>query len=391
MSERWQRVLWTLMALVAVGLGVATVLLFHESRQWPAVAEPAYRIAYTSWQDDGIGLWTCNLRGQDARRLTPSGAMDSHAAIEPRHSGMAVPRVAFLRVPQEARADPDSGAGTLGGVYVMSAQGGEPVKVSGTLQRIWVVSPCWLGDGKHVVFAALEDVNGDGQWLAGESGVYVSDIEARQPRPIARLGGQVTRLACSPTKPLVIATFMLKDRSTSILLGTEGGRPLLQGAAPAACWSPDGAHLAAYLLDDHKIHILDTDGSELSVLSPPGEVIDLLWLPLRAAEGSGLGGQLLATATTQQGIGAGQMYLRAVEPPSAHWQRLGDPSDYVIHMAPSPDGRYVAYTVFAGAGQSGRPAQADLYLLDLDTMQKLQLTSDEGFEGLAAWIPWLPQ
>ena len=390
MNDRLLRVLWTLMALVAVGLGAATAYLFRETRRLSAVAQPPYRIAYVSWQDDDVGLQTCNLQGQDVRRLTSAEGMDAFVAAEPLHAGMSVPRVAFLRAhPEPQVGASESSVGMEGAVYVMSADGGPPVQVSGTLQRIWDVPPCWLAGGKQLVFAALEDLNGDGKWLADESGLYICDADKAEPRRFAAGSGTVTRLACSPIDPLVIVTWVESDRTSSALLSTEGGKPLLEGDAPVACWSPDGAQIAAYLLDDRRIHILRTDASELYDLEPPpGEIVDLLWLPMWPAQGQNQTGQLLAVASSQHGIGAGQMYLRSVEPRAESWQRLSNQDDYIIHMAPSPDGRYVAYTLYTGSsGQRNGPPQADLYLLDLSSGQDLRLTTDKGFEGLAAWIP----
>ena len=391
MSERLQRVLWILMGLVAVALGVATVYLFRESRAVFAAAQPAYRIAYISWQEDGVSLQTCNLQGQDVRRLTTSEAVDLFVASEPLHGGTSVPRLAFLRLrPEQQAGTSESGVGAEGAVYVVSAQGGSPAPVSGTLQRVWNVSPCWLAGGQQVVFAALEDLNGDGKWLAGETGVYISDADKPEPRRFAAGNGTVARLACSPADPLVIVTWMDGERTSSALLSTEGGKPLLEGAAPVACWSPDGTQIAAYLLDDHRIHILRTDGTELYDLNPPpGELVDLSWLPPRPDRGPEEAGQLLATATSQYGIGAGQMYLRSAGASATGWERLTGLDDYVIHMAASPDGRYVAYTLYAGSsGQDSQVPQADLYLLDLSNRQDLRLTSEENFEGLATWVSW---
>jgi hypothetical protein len=117
--------------------------------------------------------------------------------------------------------------------------------------------------------------------------------------------------------------------------------------------------------------------------------VDLLWLPSWPAQGQDQAGHLLTVASSQHGIGAGQMYLRRAEPQAERWELLSNQDDYVIHVTSAPDGHYIAYTLYTGSsGHDSGPPQADLHLLDLSGRQDLRLTNDEGFEGLAAWIPW---
>jgi hypothetical protein len=82
---------------------------------------------------------------------------------------------------------------------------------------------------------------------------------------------------------------------------------------------------------------------------------------------------------------AGQLYARSVTDDEAQWELVSGPDDYVIHLAASPDGHYLAYTLYRGSGNRAIP-RADLMLLDLSTHQTTQLTEDPEFEGLAAWI-----
>jgi Tol biopolymer transport system component len=396
-SERTQQILWAVLAIIALGLSAATAYLYVEARRVSSTAGAAYRLAYTSIEEESqeklLGhIQSCNLHGKNVAKLTDSDSLDAFAACEPLSPGATrEPRIAFLRLQVEIQSHNQpspSDAGAPGGVYVVNATGGQAKRICRGLERMWSVAPSWSPDGKQLALAAVEDLNNDGQFVMDEIGIYVCDIESTESKRIASIAGAVTRLSWSPASPQIIVTFIQSGRVQSALLDAETGRSLLEGPAPAACWSPDGQELAAYLTDDKKIHILRPDGSESYELAPPGHVVQLLWLRTWPASEQSKQGRLLAISRPEHTSEIGQLYVRSAEPGDERWHPIAL-EGHVMQMSASPDGRYVAYTLLtdelAEAYQTVPPA--DLYLLELGQSQPVRLTSDPGFEGLATWIP----
>jgi hypothetical protein len=398
-SERTQKILWGILTIIALGLSTATAYLYIENRRLSSTEGAAYRLAYTSIQEEAQAklsgqLLSCDLRGRNVMQITDTDGLDGFAACEPLPSGTGTePHLAFLRLQVETEPHSgasDSGVGIPGGVYVVSARGKGLKKVSGGLERVWTAAPSWSPDGKQVVFASVEDLNNDGQLLIDEVGIYVCNVKDAQWTRIASIDGAIVHLSWSPASPQIIVTFIESNVLVSRLLDAETGALLLEGPAPAACWSPDGLELAAYLTEDDKIHILRPDGSESYELDPPpGLVSQLLWVPTWPASKQVDQGRLLAISAPEHTSEAGQLYAGSAEPDGKRWERLVSPDDQVIHMAASPDGRYVTYTLFTGApADASQPVPpADVYLLEIGHNQPVRLTADAGFEGLATWIP----
>lgn len=399
MSERTQKVVWGILALIALALSAATAFLYVESRRLSSTAGAVYRLAYTTIQGESQEtlsgqIQSCDLRGRNVVQLTDTDTLDAFAAGEPMLSGtLTEARVAFLRVQVETQPDAgaaDPGVGMPGGVYLVDARGKGLEKVSSGLERVWAVAPSWSPDGKQVVFASVEDLNNDGQLVIEEVGIYVCNVGTAQWRRIASVNGAIVRLSWSPASPQIIVTLIESGSLVSRLLDAETGSLLLEGTAPAACWSPDGLELAAYLTEDDKIHILRPDGSESYELDPPpGRVSQLLWVPTWPAGEQADRGRLLAISAPAHTSEAGQLYAGSAEPEAERWERLVGPDDQVMDMAASPDGRYVAYTLFTGgpAHVSQPVPPADVYVLEIGHNQPVRLTADSGFEGLATWIP----
>jgi WD40 repeat protein len=398
MSPRTQRFLWIILAVIALCLTAVTAGVYVESRRRSLTAGAAFRLAYTSIQEDAQQtpsgqLLSCDLRGRNVAQLTETNALDAFAASEPLHvSTSEAAQIAFLRLQSETQSDPHSSetdVGMLGGVYVVSARGGQVRKVSGVLTRVWTVAPSWSPDGKQVAFAAVEDLNSDGRLLIDEVGIYVCDAVGTQCTRIATIGSAVTRLLWSPAGAQLIVTSIQSDGLVSRLLDAQTGESILDGHAPAACWSPDGMEIAAYVADDDKVYVLRPDESESYELDPPpGRAVQLLWIPTWPASELTKRGRLVSVSEPEHASGPSQLYIRSPEPGAETWQHLIDLENYVMHVAASPDGRYLAFTLLTAepSEASEMVPPADLYLLEIGQKQPVRLSSAPGLEGLATWI-----
>jgi len=397
MSERTQRILWILETIIAICLVLVTVYLYAKSRRRVG---RSYLIAYTAFQPD-FGrptIYVTDLKGTEPVPLTKLGAADAFPVCEPlQPSGNGEPRVAFLRSDEMGKLGRNPNIGASGSVCIVNASGGEVTKVSTTIEYVQIIAPAWSPDGKQIAFAAVEDLNDDGQYLENEAGIYLCDLEAKEVKRLVNACVQGSRLLWSPSGPYILVPVKKSDSPVAQMhiLDIEHAQltPILDGNALAACWSPNGQYIAAYSLMDRRIHILYNDGSEdYQLEAPAGYVIDLTWIPasLGIDDSNQNQERLLAVSSGQLGDIAGQLLIRSIEPGSHEsWTTLTNTQDGVFYPIVSPDGQYVAFTLFTNrpAAGSGSNPRADLYILRLGEHEPYRLTFDPGFEGLATWIP----
>ena len=386
MNERTQRALWILEALVAACLAVATIYVYRESR----AAKHGDRIAYTVYDTDLAepAIYTCDPDGHNVQRLTEAGAADAFPVCEPYSAATGrPPRLAFLRWAGDAQPGGNVGEEASAAVYVMSADGGDAARVSPTTVAVQFIAPSWSPDGKQLVFAGVEDLNGDGEHRDDETGIYVSDLETGETRRVADAEVMGLRLSWSPASPRVIVPVKKADApvAQAHILNVDTGKltPILNSTALCACWSPDGDRIAAYSLADGRIHVLRIDGEkELQIESPSGHVVELLWTLAHPDDRGQPYDRVFAISTTQLADPVGQLSVwSAPQRETGNWVSLADERFLSMYIAVSPDGRRVTYSNFADR-DSG-----DLYVLELGEDTPIPVTSDPGFEGLATWIP----
>jgi hypothetical protein len=135
MSERTQRALWIVMALVAVGLSMATGWLCVKSRQTRSAVQP-YRIVYTSMQqEDRAALLSINMQGGDAQHLSTGDVFEAWpASASPAVGVTETARIAYIRI--DLHASDWGDFSVPGGIYA--------VRFAKTKCAVLVeVSLCW--------------------------------------------------------------------------------------------------------------------------------------------------------------------------------------------------------------------------------------------------------
>jgi Tol biopolymer transport system component len=273
-------------------------------------------------------------------------------------------------------------------VYVVSSDGGQETRVSGTVERPLPVAPAWSADGKQLAFAGVEDLNDDGAYVSDEAGVYVADLESGQVRRVATVHATGLSLRWSPSRAQVILQVRKPGLSTPVanLLDLDSGElSSRDDATTVGCWSFDGQYIAAYSTADREIHVLSATGSELWATETPGYVSDMHWLPPASLEAEDEG-RFLVLCTPEPDSGAGQIFASSAliaRGGAPTWRQLTAQDVGVVYVAPSPDGRWAAFT---GVPAHGTSTEADLYLLDLNQGQTQMLTQDPGYEGQATWV-----
>ncbi|UCC78041.1 MAG: PD40 domain-containing protein [Anaerolineales bacterium] len=390
MSDRTLQVVWSVLALIAVGLITATISLFVHTRPSPAAPTGVNRIAYVSERDGTYRIFTSDIQGDGATRLLATERDELFPVCEASSaSGDTEPRLAFLGLEFDAPEGHDTGPGVPGGVFVVGHKGGQPRKVSGHVERVAPVAPTWSPDGRQLAFAGFEDLNGDGQYTEQEAGIFVADLDTGEAKRAASALVAGMRLAWSPAGEFIIAKGPQANTSdiTAFLVDLSTGEIHTHpdiAQITMACWSPDGTRVAAYSRADHKFHILDIedDASELYAFdAPAGDVFDLLW-----ASGTGGGAQnterLYVVAGHDEELGVGPLYSRSTQPsPEEPWTRVTGSLSYVLFLSASLDGRYLAYTQFSSE------QEGNIYVLEAGQEEPRLVTSAPGFEGLVTWIP----
>ncbi len=395
MSERTEKMLWGLMALIAAGLALATVLLSAETWRLRAAEEGGiHQVAFTHFgEQDGLPqIYTCDLESGDTAPLRASQAGDIFPVGAPLLSD-GKPVIAFLRLEASPETISSADIGTPGSVCVVHDGKEETATCVETVQRVLTIAPAWSPDGRQLAFAAAEDLNGNGRYEVEEAGIYVWPVDSANTRRVASVQATGARLLWSPVTSRLLLQVKKADVPVPVahlLELTTGELIARDDATTVACWSPDGQYIAAYSLSEQRIHVLRSDDGEeeYALDAPGGYVAEMLWLPGSQPQDSGEAGRFLAVSTSQagssSGLSAGQLYIRSASPVSGQgWSQLNEVETEVAYPVGSPDGRYAVYTLFSGHGPQ---PTADLWLLDMSNDQARPLTSDPGFEGLATWI-----
>ena len=386
MTEQRQLIAWRILALVAVALALATLYTFARSQQLPSHEGPSYRIAYTRDLEGMFHIVHCGADGLDCRELAASDGTDLMPSAAPPSAEVSdEPRIAFLRIDTQDAESRDTGPFAPGGVYVLGLNSGQTGKVSAQVDRIMTVRPSWSPDGRQIAFGGAEDLNADGAYALDESGVYVSDVNSGEVRRVATglLAGW--QLSWSPAGDLLLATGIEAGDSVPYVYALEIGSGITYthpyiGEITTACWSPEGDHIAAYSREDHRIHVLDSQGDEAFAFDAPyGDVLEIIWTPGAAPDASDE--QLFAVTGTGFELGAGPLYRRHVSASAGeHWIPVAGAQSFTALLSASPDGRYVAFTRFSSEHEG------DLFVLDRADREPRQITSDPGFEGAATWV-----
>ena len=267
-----------------------------------------------------------------------------------------------------------------GGIFLMSALGGSPRKVA-PADGALTIYPQWSDDGSELAFlreSADDDESIEIVSLTGE-------VKDRVPLPAG--DGRVADLRWSPDRKFFayIRTIdrLLADvtRLWVLPVGADEAIPLTDGQTKVS--SPDWAE----------------DGRTLYFVSNRGGSMDL-WQQPMAADGSGDGPPVPLTTGLQlrdmdisleqnrlvysRGRGVANLWrLPILAERPATWQdaeQLTFDEAYIEQFGLSPDGTRIAFS----SDRSGNP---DLWILELETGEMRQLTTDPTPDWAPQWSP----
>jgi TolB protein len=245
------------------------------------------KIAYVQSGHSGIGIVdaaTGRNRVLTARRF-PSGTMFSRPTWSPDAA-----RVAFAasRVPSDVNCEElECLALVQAHIYVMDAEGGEPVRLTG--DDVLPGDPAWSPDGERIAFVAVSPWDPGSSEPPGRLQVYVMDADGSSVRRLPSFGHVPRDLVWSPDGASLAFGTVASDifvmdadggsprRIVSSLIAADGS---YENADPA--WSPDGRRLLFTRSTEggDEVWVVDADGSD------ERELIDgccASWQPLSEA------------------------------------------------------------------------------------------------------------
>ena len=175
---------------------------------------------------------------------------------------------------------------------------------------------------------------------------------------------------------------VISERTQRILWTTVALTALVLAAATACLCHESG--LRSALAPRSAYRVVHMAASLLSLQIHSFDELSQTSTPLRSTEGL----DSFPSAwpgNTEGGQSAGQLCSCPVTRVAGPWEILSGRDDYVMQASGSPDGRYVAHTLYAGRGNRPIP-DANLMLIDLATRLTRALTDEPGLEGFATWI-----
>lgn len=335
---------------------------------YPSISPDANSIAYSSDQSGGFEIYAKQLvAGGRSIQLTSDGKQN----LEPAWSRDGRLIAYYSR--------------DRGGIWVMPAMGGVARQISEFGSR-----PAWSTDGSMLAFQSepLSDLLAD---PIGPSTIWVASAEGGAARPITQVGNPPGGHGAPTWSPdgkriVFITNYFLGSAIWSVSFEGTDLKLMTQDATRVtdAVYTPDGQYIyyvAVARGSDYglwKVHVSPSGDpvGEPVLVADPGSAS--FRTPTISADGKKLACALLSGTSNLWSAPLSPSSSEAIGPPVPI---TNDSSGRNILAALSPDGRKIAYTSWR-AGTSG-----DIWLLDSDGKNPVQLTTDPAADMTPSWFP----
>ena len=369
----------------------------------PSFSPDGSKVAFASGRDGNAELYSINVDGSNLRRLTFDPKIDSHPAYSPDGT-----QLLFNSDRENENGD----------VYLMSADGSNPVKVTNWDKSNETAGPgSWSPDGTKIAFFSDRDGKDDlyvisaetvrprlvfsdpyhdvrsfshspdgkkiaySQELDDKSGeLRILDLDTRQPRLVTK-----TELASiSPDwSPNDLIAF--HDRvagNSEVCVVKPDGRGLQNltndpSTDTAPSWSPDGKYISFITtrgepMQVPQLYLMNSDGSETGpVTSRKGWEGEPVWSP---------DGHRIVFVCDRDDSPGNLLDVCEINPDGTGEKRLLFHRDHDGHPVVSPDGNRIA---FVGRGDGN----SEIYLMNRDGSGLLRLTRDRSEDQWPEWSP----
>ena len=230
------------------------------------------RIAFMSTRSERNGeIFVMNPDGKRVRRLTEHPQYDAVPAWSP--DGQ---KITFMSFRDEHQIE--AGGIILGDIYVMNADGTNPINLTQSVERPESVSS-WSPDGKQIAFRSAKVFKWD---ILFHSDIWVMDADGANPRNLTNHHAQDSSPDWSPDG-MQIAFHSDRNRDWEFeidamnwevyVMNTDGANLINLTNHPAGdgspAWSPDGRQIAFSSTRDRKdaddknveIYVMNADGT----------------------------------------------------------------------------------------------------------------------------------
>ena len=322
------------------GLWTLVMFLFLASTSLGQATDT--RIAFMSTRSEGNGeIFVMNPDGKRVRRLTRHPQYDTAPAWSA--DGQ---KITFMSFRDKHRIQ--AGGIILGDIYVMNANGTNPINLTQSVERPDGVSS-WSPDGKQITFTSAELVVEDNLF---HSDIWVMDADGGNPRNLTNHHAQDGAPDWSPDG-LRIAFH--SDRSTD--------------------WEFD-ILIDNWQVDNWEVYVMNADGTNLiNLTNHPARDGRPDWSP---------DGQQIAFTSDREGDGNTEVYVMNADGTNPinltnHPARDGSPNW-------SPDGQQIAFTSNRDGDWEKKPSDNwEIYVMNADGTNPINLTNHLAWDGSPSW------
>ena len=218
----------------------------------PSFSPDGTKVLFTSARDGNAEVYSINIDGTDLRRLTSDPSTDSHASFSPDGT-----QILFTSDRENENSD----------VYIMSADGGRPVKFTNWDKSNETAGPGgWSPDGTKIAFFSNRN---------GMDDIYVASAETVRPKIVlSDTERNSHNPSFSPDGKNVVYSLESDDKTGELLiLDRETGRAhaIRKTELPVTqpVWSPDGKRIAFVdrIDGNSEVCVIDPDGSGFANLT----------------------------------------------------------------------------------------------------------------------------
>jgi Tol biopolymer transport system component len=254
-----------------------------------------------------------------------------------------------------------SGFGKDGEIYIMNADGSNPVRL--TNNAAYDYGPAFSPDGKQIAFASNRD---------GNYAVYVMSSDGSNSKRLARNAGLNTSPAWSPDgKRIAYTTQAEGNRGEIWVMNVDGSNQTRLTSNSAAdtgpAWSPDGKRIVFSSDRDGEanLYTMNADGSAVAPLSDNPNM-GAATHPVWSSDGKQIAFDMYQDIWV---IGADGKNLRCLT--CADHTRCERP-------VWSPDGKFLAFA-------SSQDSMLEIYVMNADGTNSRRLTNNKIRETDPAW------
>ena len=304
---------------------------------------------------------------------------------------MVVLTLVLLVVSNSVVADPwiqfwskrDDADGLRDAVYIMNPDGTDLVNVSEKVgERL--ASLIWSPDGTKIAFARNrpEDVKFD--WarrdiILGPSEIWVINADGSNRVNLTNHDGDDTRPCWSPDGAKILFNSDRNDERELFVMNSDGTNVSSLGPGFYPQWSPDGTKIAFQM--GNGAFVMGADGSSrrriaafksFASWSPDGTMVSLY----KDTGDHGAHGKLYVANAD----GTDLLHITKGFTPAKGFRHLGGGTW-------SPDGKQIAFSTHVNDWGDGGPVNRDIYVVNVDGTNPVNLTNHRSCEWGASWSP----